>query len=125
MDDEEVLRDTIASMLNSLGYTVIETANGTEFLKRFNDEFKNNRPVVAAVLDLTIPGGMGGREVKDEIRKTGAFLPVFVTSGYFDDPIMANPARFGFTASIRKPFRKSELIDMLNTYMKHQILPSE
>jgi CheY-like chemotaxis protein len=72
------------------------------------------------LFDLTIPGGMGGKEAIGEIRKMDACakIPVFVTSGYAEDPIMANPTEYGFTASICKPFRKSDLSEMLNKYLK-------
>ena len=70
------------------------------------------------VLDLTIQGGMSGDAAAKEIRKIDKTMPIFVASGYSDDPIMKNPSEYGFTASISKPFRKIELSDMLNKYMK-------
>jgi CheY-like chemotaxis protein len=70
------------------------------------------------ILDMTIPGGMGGKEATAEIRKLNAEIPVFVASGYADDPVMKNPAEFGFTASLCKPFRMAELAKLLNEYFK-------
>jgi len=118
MDDQEVMRDTIGDMLESLGYTAVCKENGNEAIKFVSSETKANRKIAGMIFDLTIPGGMGGKEAIGEIRKLDSKTPVFVTSGYAEDPIMAIPNDHGFTASICKPFRKSELSAMLNKFMK-------
>ncbi len=118
MDDEEVLRETIASMLEALGYTVDCRNDGKTAIESFIEEYDNKRSVSAMILDLTVPGGMGGKEVAREIRKLEPNIPIFVTSGYANDPIMIKPIEYGFTASISKPFRQSDLSEMLNKYMK-------
>jgi CheY-like chemotaxis protein len=69
------------------------------------------------VFDLTVPGGMGGKEAVVEVRKIAPKTPVFVASGYADDPVMAHPGDFGFTASLRKPFRRSEFARMLESHL--------
>jgi CheY-like chemotaxis protein len=70
------------------------------------------------VFDLTVPGGMGGKDAVAEIRKLNIVTPVFVASGYADDSVMKNPEQYGFTASICKPFRRIELIEMLSKYIR-------
>ena len=70
------------------------------------------------LFDLTIPGGKGGKETIGEVRKIDRDLPVFVTSGYAEDLIMANPKKYGFTASINKPFRKMELAELLHRHLR-------
>ena len=65
-----------------------------------------------------MPGSLGGTEVLAELRKADPFLPVFVASGYADDPIMASPTSHGFTASIRKPFRRQELAEFLERHLE-------
>jgi len=117
MDDQEVMRDTIGDMLKSLGYTAVCKENGHKAIEFFSSEMKEHREIAGMIFDLTIPGDMGGKEAIGEIRKMNPGTPVFVTSGYADDPIMAKPNEHGFTASICKPFRKSELSEMLNKYM--------
>jgi CheY-like chemotaxis protein len=119
MDDEEVMRDTISCILNSFGYSVIGAENGQVAIKMLSDAVASNRNVAAMILDLTIPGGQGGKDIIQKIRKISSDLPVFVTSGYAEDPVMAKPEEYSFTASICKPFRKSELADMLNRYISH------
>ena len=118
MDDEEVMRDTIKDMLESLGYSVVSKENGKDAIDFFASEIKANRKITAMIFDLTVPGGMGGKAAIEEIRKTNTDIPGFVASGYADDPVMKNPTEYGFMASICKPFRKSELSEMLNKYMQ-------
>jgi DNA-binding NtrC family response regulator len=70
------------------------------------------------IFDLTVPGGMGGIEAVKEVRKFDKEIPVFVISGYADDPALKDPANYGFTASISKPFTMEELSEMLEKNMK-------
>ena len=122
MDDEEVMQDTIGNMLETLGYSVVCKNDGRETLAFFVEEIKAKREITGLILDLTIQGGMGGKDVVGEIRKLNAGIPVFVASGYADDQVMKNPVKYGFTASICKPFRKIELTEMLEKYLKNNEL---
>jgi len=111
LDDEEVMREALADMLTSFGYEVVSCENGEEIVAavKCSDASRNT----ACIFDLTVRGGMGGIETLREIRLLDTRIPVFVTSGYSEDPVMADPKKYGFAASIRKPFRRSELIEML------------
>lgn len=117
MDDEAVILDTMKCMLISLGYSVKCTSDGREALKVFTEDTRANMPVTALFLDLTVPGGMGGAETVIEIRKLNAAIPVFVASGYADDPVMQEPHIHGFTSSIIKPFLKRDLAKLLSEYV--------
>lgn len=118
MDDEEVMRETISEMLSALGYTVVCKENGKDAVDYVASELKAGRVLSGMVFDLTVPGGMGGKDAVSEIRKLNNQIPVFVASGYADDPVMKTPEEYGFTASICKPFRRIELIEMLEKHMK-------
>jgi PAS domain S-box-containing protein len=118
MDDEECIRETTKIMLDAMGYTVVSTKNGRETLDVLMAETRANHRVRAMILDLTVAGGMGGVAAITEIRKTNTTLPVFVASGYSDDPVMTKPCEYGFTASISKPFRRVELAELLEKYVK-------
>jgi PAS domain S-box-containing protein len=118
MDDEEVIRDTLRQMLESMGYTVACKNDGKEALDFYMSENKAGRKFTAMIFDLTVPGGMGGIEAVKEIRKVNKNVPVFVTSGYADDPVLKNPVTYGFTASIPKPFTMEELSELLGKYLK-------
>lgn len=113
MDDEKAILEVISEMLISLGHTVICKSNGDDAVDFFREKKKTGRKIVAMIFDLTIPNGMGGKEAVSEIRKLDADIPVFVTSGYSEDPVMSNPEEYGFTASICKPFRLAQLSEML------------
>jgi len=117
MDDEEVMRDILKGMLTNLGYTVLCANDGKEAVSLFLQETKAGRHIRGILFDLTVPGGMGGKEAIEEIRKISNEVPAFVSSGYADDPVMNCPKDFGFTASICKPYNKKELSKMLEKYM--------
>lgn len=114
MDDEEVIRDTIGNMLESFGYSVHYAKNGNEVIEFFKAAAGKEK-ISGCILDLTIPGGLGGRETISIIREFDQKTPVFVASGYADDPVMADPASYGLNGSICKPFKRVELAEMLNT----------
>jgi PAS domain S-box-containing protein len=120
MDDEEVMRETIATMLKSFGYTVFVAKDGQEAIDILESEIIGKRKVTAMILDLTIPGALGGKETIIKIRGISVEIPVFVVSGYAEDPVIANPKEYGFIASLCKPFRKVELAELLN---KHLVSP--
>jgi CheY-like chemotaxis protein len=117
MDDEDTIRDILSTMLSIMGYTTTEVADGREVLQRLQEQDKQGETFDAVILDLTVPGGMGGAETVTDIRKTHSTLPVFASSGYSEDPIMSQPAAYGFTDSLRKPYTSAELADMLNRHL--------
>ncbi|MCK9464244.1 MAG: PAS domain S-box protein [Proteobacteria bacterium] len=117
MDDMEAIRAVLEQGLAGAGYSVTATKDGREALERFRLGLEEGKPFSAVVLDLTIPGGMGGRETARELRKLDATVPVFVASGYSEDPVLSDPKEFGFTAGIGKPFVLSEIIGLLNRHL--------
>lgn len=114
MDDQEIIRITTGKMFETLGYSVVFKEDGASAVEYFE---KNRSSIKAMMFDLTIPGGMGGLEAVSKIREIDRSVPVFVSSGYADDPVMADPQKYGFTSSISKPFTKAELVKVLNRYM--------
>ncbi|RPJ08970.1 MAG: response regulator, partial [Spirochaetaceae bacterium] len=118
MDDEEIIRGTLRNMLESLGYSVICTNNGWEAVEFYAKETKSNRQIAAVFFDLTVRNGMDGKVAVKEIRKLNSKIPVFVASGYANDPVMKNPVEYGFSASIGKPFRMMELAEILEKHVK-------
>jgi len=118
MDDEHIIQDTVKEMLSYFGYDVVCLDNGRDAIEYVIQDFKEEKKLKAMIFDLTIPGGMGGKEAVDFIRKYNPDIPIFVASGYSDDPVMANPEKYGFTASISKPFSHKELRSMLMKHMK-------
>ncbi len=117
MDDEEAVYTFLSRMLQSFGYSSICKADAKETIACFVAETSAGRQLSAVILDLTMPGQMGGKEVCEEIRKIDSNLPIFVLSGYANDPIISNPLDYGFTASLSKPFTRDELAGMLEEHL--------
>ncbi len=113
MDDEEFILEIVSSMLESMGYTVATAKDGHSALTLFADAQRLGQPIAASILDLTIPGGIGGKEVAAAMRKTDQNAIIIVSSGYSEDPVIANPTRHGFTDRIIKPYRKNELMELM------------
>jgi FixJ family two-component response regulator len=112
LDDSELILEIASAFVEELGYTAVGFTTGQEVL----DYLKNtpNEDIAGMLFDLVIPEGPGGEELIKRISFKG---PVFVTSGYSDDPVMINPTEYGFKDSIEKPFLKEELQDMLKKYL--------
>jgi PAS domain S-box-containing protein len=117
MEDEEVVRTMLTLQLERFGYKVLAVGNGNEALAFYTEALSKGTAVAGMILDLTIPGAMGGEEAILEIRKLDSRIPVFAASGYADDPAIAMPQQFGFTGSIAKPFTSIELSELLNRCM--------
>ncbi len=113
MDDDEMLQKTLFDMLDDMGFSTTITSEGESALKEFNLSRERNTPFKAIILDLTIRGGMGGKDTIAEIRKIDKDIPVFVVSGYSEDDAIANPGKYGFTDSMKKPFTIGKLTELL------------
>jgi PAS domain S-box-containing protein len=109
MDDEEIVRDVAKKMLVKLGYEVAQAANGEEVMKLYQESMNSEMPFDLVIMDLTIPGEMGGKEAVQKILKVKPDAKVMVSSGYSNDPIMANFKDYGFCAAITKPYHLQEL----------------
>lgn len=113
MDDEDFIRKIAGEILKRVGFEIIEAADGEQAIEQCRMLADDQDLLKAAILDLTIPGGLSGKEAVGEIRKILPSLPIFASSGYSDDPVMGRPEEFGFTASIAKPYGRKELLDTL------------
>ena len=120
MDDEELVREAITDLVALFGYDSIRTSDGDEAVGVFTADKDGRHDIVAIILDLTIPNGKGGKEIIAQLRRMDPDIPIFVASGYADDPVVAQPGEYGFTASISKPFRKNELSEMLRKKVGNQ-----
>lgn len=114
MDDEDYIREIAGEMLSAMGYTVTLSSSGEEAvatMERLRTEGVN---VLFALLDLTIPGGMGGVEAAVALKKIDSSVKLVASSGYAEDPVIARPGMFGFNGSIKKPYYKTQLESTLN-----------
>ena len=109
MDDEEVLRNFAGRMLKKAGYQVSLAMDGIEAVELFEKAKESGRPFDVVVLDLTVPGSAGGKETIQRLLKIEPGIRAIVSSGYSNDPVMANFQQFGFKAVIEKPYSINEL----------------
>jgi PAS domain S-box-containing protein len=109
MDDEEYMLDIAAQLLKNMGYAVTCAAHGDEAVALFAAAQNEKRPFSLVILDLTIPGGMGGKETVVKLRTIDPEVRVIASSGFTEDPIMAEPTAFGFNDKLLKPYLKAEL----------------
>lgn len=115
MDDEEQIRDLAGELLCLLGYEVDTARDGEEAIELLRSAKAAGRLYDAAILDVTIPGGMGGREVIRRLAAIDPDIKGIVSSGYSHDPIMADYERYGFTGVIPKPYNARRLSEILRT----------
>jgi len=102
--------------LESFHYTVVSKNCGKDAVESFSEDQKGEKSIVAMIFDLTIPGGMGGLMALRKVRSISSEIPVFVVSGYSEDPVMTNPQKYGFTGALNKPFTKAELGKLLQIF---------
>ncbi len=98
-------------MLEHAGYEVVLTRHGAKALKEFSKSKVSGEPFDLLIFDLTIPGGMGGKETITEIRKIDESVNAIVSSGYSNDPIMSDYSKYGFTHVVSKPYEAGELLE--------------
>jgi DNA-binding NtrC family response regulator len=109
MDDEDLVREVVGKMLQRLGYDPHFARDGSQAIEMFTQARDSGEGFDLAILDLTIRGGLGGEKVIQELLKIDPQVKAIVSSGYCDDPIMAEFAQHGFCGVIAKPYRLSEL----------------
>ena len=114
MDDEEILRKVAREMFYGMGYSVTFATDGKQAVDLYRESISGKRPFDAVILDLTIPGGIGGREAIEEILKANAHVKAIASSGYSDDPVMADPRAFGFSDTLPKPYTQTDLEAVLH-----------
>ena len=109
MDDEEMVRNVSASMLERCGYTVDFAVDGKEAIETYISAQKNGNSFDIVIMDLTIPGGMGGKEAVTKLLAIDSEAKVIVSSGYSTDSVMANYSEYGFKGRLVKPFQMKTL----------------
>ncbi len=104
MDDQQSIREMIGRILTELGYEVVFAKEGHEAVRLYKTAKDSGKAFDAVILDLTIPGGMGGKEVIQRLHEIDPQVKAIVSSGYANDPIMSEYKRFGFKNVVAKPY---------------------
>ncbi len=118
LDDEEDVLEVTAYMLKELGYEVVLARDGTEVFSIYQEAMESKKPFAAVIMDLTIPGGMGGKEVLPKLLKMDSGVRAIASSGYFSEPVMANWKSYHFCSVLSKPYRLADLGKALDQVLK-------
>lgn len=113
MDDNELLLQVTKKMIYSLGFEAVCVTDGTKALDLFSKAFKSNDKFLAVIMDLTIPGGSGAKEIIKDLRKIDPDIYTIISSGYTTNKAITEYKSFGFDAVVTKPFTIDDLRDVL------------
>jgi PAS domain S-box-containing protein len=117
LEDDHLVRTLILKGLEREGYEVEETMDGNETVRLYQEAMNEGRPFDLVVLDLSIPNGMGGLRTMEKLRALDSGVLAIVSSGYSDDPVMAQPSSAGFAAVLPKPYEPMELLRMVKSVL--------
>ncbi|MBN2364177.1 PAS domain S-box protein, partial [candidate division WOR-3 bacterium] len=119
MDDENMIRENTHDMLSYLGYECDVTSSGTQAVEMYEKRMKEGGGYDAVILDLTVPGEMGGKRAMKLIKDCDEKAVGIVSSGYSDDPVLSEFSKFGFSGRILKPYKIEELSVLLSELIGH------
>jgi PAS domain S-box-containing protein len=117
MDDEEAIREITQALLEHLGYLADVAKDGEEAIALYRQALTRGDPYSLVIMDLTIPGGMGGREAVGQLYVIDPGVRAIVSSGYSNDPVMADFHSYGFKGILSKPYSVAEMSRVI-----HQVL---
>ncbi|MDX9701988.1 MAG: ATP-binding protein [Candidatus Auribacterota bacterium] len=115
MDDDDAVKNVFGQFLTRLGYQPSFASDGSEAIEMYRYAVEENNPFDMVIMDLIIPGGMGGKETIEQISRIDPDVKAVVASGYSNDPILSEFTRYGFCAAIGKPFNISDLSSILHS----------
>jgi PAS domain S-box-containing protein len=118
MDDEDAVRSVAAEMLRGLGYEVQVAGDGVEALRLYAEARESGNGFHAVIMDLTVPGGMGGKETLKRLHEIDPAVIAIASSGYSNDPVMADYRKYGFAGVMAKPYKISTLSVVVNNVLK-------
>lgn len=118
MDDEEIIRDLAGDTLTHLGYTVALARDGEEAVEMYRKSAEAGAPFDIVIMDLTVPGGMGGKEAIKKLLSLYPDAKAIVSSGYSTDRIMSDFTAHGFKGVIEKPYKMAALSELLRKLIK-------
>lgn len=123
MDDEETIRNVSGEMLTYFGYQVSLARDGQEAIKLYREAKEKGEAFDVVIMDLTIPGGLGGMETMAVLRQIDPEIKAIITSGYANDQVMADYQKYGFSGVVTKPYKVNELNEVLVKVIDQKQLP--
>ena len=117
MDDEELVRNVAGALVKVLGNEVEVVENGEAAITKYMSARESGKPFDIVILDLTIRGGLGGTETIERLLEIDPGVRAIVSSGYSDNAVVADYQKYGFKASLNKPYKLEDLRDTLNALL--------
>lgn len=114
VDDDPIVRSSVEKILSWMGYSTESAADAEEALRIFDDAHADRREIICCIVDLTMPGGMNGRDLGRRLMAKNPGIPVIIASGYHDDPVVARYREYGFSGALSKPFEIETMQKLLN-----------
>ena len=114
MDDEKMIRDLTEQMLSQFGYDTVLAQDGSEAIELYRGAMESGKPFDAVILDLTVKSGMGGKSAVQKLLEINPHVKSIVSIAFFNDPVMTDYRKYGFTAALPKPYMKKDLSDTLS-----------
>jgi signal transduction histidine kinase/ActR/RegA family two-component response regulator/putative methionine-R-sulfoxide reductase with GAF domain len=113
MDDEEEVREVAEGILKTIGCEITQAKDGSEAVELFLNASETGQPFDVVILDLTVSGGMGGKETIKKLLEIDKSVKAIVSTGYYNDPVMTEYRKFGFLGALNKPYKLQELSELL------------
>ena len=121
MDDQEMLREVAVAMLEELGYEAITAEDGEQAVEQYRRSLRQGAPIDLVIMDLTVPGGMGGADSARNILKLDGNAKIMVCSGHAADDAVARYQEYGFCGVIGKPYNFDELAGAIDAVFTEQV----
>jgi CheY-like chemotaxis protein len=118
MDDEAIILDMVSDLLGHLGYESVVVTDGEKAIEAYVTALKEDRPFRCVVMDLTIPGGLGGEETIKRLRAIDPEVVAIASTGYSNSPVVSDPQKYGFKGILPKPYDAEKLSDILNDLLR-------
>lgn len=118
IEDNEFIAQSLAEILSMNGYTSEWVSDGSQGLDLYQEGMRGDKKISAVIMDLTIPGGMGGKETIKRLRQMDPQVIALVISGYSNDPVMSNYREYGFSGALSKPFNFDDLLAELQRLLQ-------
>ena len=121
MDDDEEIRQTTGDVLKRLGYMVEFAGDGSRTIDLYREAREAGTPFDAVIMDLTIPGGMGGDEALKRLQTIDPNIRAILSSGHMNNPIVIEYRKYGFSGLVPKPYRIDDLGEIVHAVIQDRI----
>ncbi|MBF0449603.1 MAG: PAS domain-containing protein [Candidatus Magnetomorum sp.] len=120
MDDQEAILKMASRMLSRIGYETALALDGIQAIEKYSEAYHSQTPFDCVILDLTVPGGMGGAQTITKLLTIDPKVKAIVSSGYSNDPIMSNYQDYGFCGVVPKPYTRNQLAGVLSKILSEK-----